>query len=238
LIRIAVVEDEPQVHKQMEEYLLRYQQERGVKVQAKYFTDGDELVEGYRSEYDIVLLDVQMQFLDGMTTARLIREVDEDVIIIFVSNMSQYAIEGYKVGALDFVLKPVTYFALSQRLDKAAERLEKRKKRYISIAREGSWRKLELGQVYYIDSQNHTLLFHTRQGDFPVSGTMQRMEKDLTPYGVFFRCSKGYLVNLEHIEAIRDNCAVVNGQMLPISRGKKGALMAALTDYLNGVIRG
>ena len=80
------------------------------------FTDGDEIAGGYKSVYDIILMDVQMRFMDGMSAAEEIRKVDPEVVIIFITNMSQYAIRGYAVDALDYVLKPVSYFAWSESL--------------------------------------------------------------------------------------------------------------------------
>ena len=237
MIRIAIVEDEEIFARQLRGFLERYQQERGENVKITLFADGDQIVERYQGEYDIIFMDVQMKYLDGMTAAELIRQKDPEVIIIFITNMPQYAIKGYAVGAMDYVLKPISYFALSQRLDKAIARLHKREKRYLMVVAAGGARKLDLSQLYYIESQNHALVFHTREEDFTVPGTMQQMERELAPGGAFFRCNKGCLVNLEHVDAIRDNCAIVNGTALPISRGKKAAMMEALTNYVNGVVR-
>lgn len=237
MIRIAVVEDEPVFARQMQEHLERYQKERGENLRITLFSDGDEIVEKYSGEYDIIFMDVQMQFLDGMKTAEIIRQLDSEVIIIFITNMPQYAIKGYAVGAMDYVLKPLSYFALSQRLDKAISRMRKREKRYLMISTAGEVRKVDVSQLYYVESQNHSLVFHTREGDFIASGTMRQMENTLAEGGSFFRCNKGCLVNLEYVEAIRDHCAIVNGVTLPISRGKKSAMMEALTNYVNGVVR-
>lgn len=101
------------------------------------FSDGDELVENYKAEYDIILLDIEMRFMDGMTAAGIIREKDPEVIIIFITNMAQYAIKGYQVNATDYVLKPVSYFSFSQSLDRAMGRLSKRVKDFIAIAIKG-----------------------------------------------------------------------------------------------------
>ncbi len=235
MIRIAIVEDEADFARQMEDYAARYQRERGESLSVTVYTDGTELVEQYNGDCDIIFMDVQMQYLDGMTAAELIRRTDPEVIFIFVTNMPQYAIRGYAVGAMDYVLKPITYFAISQQLDKAIAAVHRREKRYLVISSAGETRKLDVSQIYYVESQGHSLTFHTREGDFVSSGTMQQTEKKLAPGGAFFRCNKGCLVNLEHVDVIRDNCALVNGVALPISRGKKGPMMKALTDYVNGV---
>ena len=128
MIRIALVDDELEQLEQFHQYLAQYQEERQVEVEAVDFPDGDEFLERYQTPFDIVLMDVQMRFLDGMTTAERLREMDPAVIIIFITNMPQYAIRGYAVDALDYVLKPLSYFAFAQRLDRARQRLNKRER--------------------------------------------------------------------------------------------------------------
>lgn len=234
MLRIAVVEDEKACQEQLTEFFERYQKERGVRLEVQYFDDGAEAVEGYQSVYDLLLMDIQLPLLDGMTAAELIRDRDAEVQILFITNMKQFAIQGYRVGALDYLLKPVSYFALSQRLDKVMERQQRRRRHYVTIVSEGNWHKLDISQVFYIESQDHTLLYHTSAGSYPVIGTMKSLVRELEPMGCFFRCGKSFLVNLEHVDAVRDHCAVVSGTMIPISRGKKGPLLSALTKYLNG----
>lgn len=130
MVHIAIVEDEQDCISQLQDHLKRYQRERagqaaGMKVSV--FTDGDHLVDDYQPQYDMILMDVQMERLDGLTTAKLIRRQDPEVIIVFISNLVRYASEGYLVDALDYLLKPISYFAFSQQLDRAFSRLRKRK---------------------------------------------------------------------------------------------------------------
>ena len=132
MIRIALVEDEDIYVKQMQKYLEQYSRENGLKINLKVFGDGEDILEYYTGQYDIILLDIQMQFMDGMTAAEKIRELDPKVILIFVTNMVQYAVQGYSVDAMDYILKPVDYFMLSQRLNKAVARLGQEEKHYIS----------------------------------------------------------------------------------------------------------
>ena len=87
--------------------------------------------------------------------------MDVGVILIFITNMAQYAIRGYSVGALDYVLKPVPYFAFSQQLLKAVSRLEKRAKRYLTVPVEGGLRRLDTASIYYLESEGHRVHFYT-----------------------------------------------------------------------------
>lgn len=236
MISIAIVEDEAAYAAQLQQFLERYAKESGQEFEITTFSDGDEILEGYQAQYDLILLDVEMKFMDGMTAAEEIRKVDPEVVIIFITNMAQYAIRGYAVDALDYVLKPVSYFAFSQRLSRAIGRMKKRARRYMTVTIRGGAQKLDIDKIYYVESQGHNLIFHTAQGDYVSSGTMKDIEEKLEELN-FFRCNKGYLVNLGHVDGVRDGCAIVNGHELLISRARKNDFMEALTDYVGEVIK-
>ena len=124
LPRIAIVEDEAAVREQLAGYVQRYTRQYGTPFEVTEFADGMEILEDYRPQFDIIFLDVEMKHLDGMETARRIRERDGGVLVVFITNMAQYAIRGHAVGALDYVLNPVPYFAFSQQLQKALGQLK------------------------------------------------------------------------------------------------------------------
>lgn len=236
MIRIAIVEDDAGYMGTLQDYLKRYEADHDVSLEVRCFTDGDEIVDGYRAGFDIILMDVEMRFMDGMTAAREIRKVDPQVVIIFITNMTQYAIQGYAVDALDYVLKPVSYFAFSQRLERAITRLKNREREYIAVPVKGGVRKLDTAEIYYVESRDHDLTFHTRSGSFHVGMTMRQAEEQLTG-AHFFRGNNSYLINLEHVDGIQDGCAVVRGELLKLSRPRKNAFLEALSDYLGEVLK-
>jgi len=236
MLRIAVVEDDAGYVRQLQGYLERYSRESALRVETEVFPDGDRILEGYEPRFDVILMDVEMPLVDGMTAARVIRQVDPEVVIIFITNMAQYAIQGYAVDALDYVLKPVSYFAFSQRLDRAISRLRRREKHYITVAVKGGSQKLDVSQIYYVESQGHNLLYHTEGGEVLSPGTMQETEERLAPFH-FFRGNKGYLINLQHVDSVREGCAVVRGERLLLSRARKNAFLEALTDYMGETLK-
>lgn len=239
MIRIAIVEDEPQSLAGAQQMLQRYQSERGCDLRITSFADGAEIARNYQPDYDIILMDVQMGQMDGMTAAELIRKQDPEVILIFITNMAQYAIRGYAVDALDYVLKPVSYFALSQRLDRAMDRLERMHRNrtsYLSVAVKGGTRRMDISQIRYVESRGHTLVFHVGREEVLSGGTMGELEQQLADYG-FARCNKGYLLNLDYVDAVRDGCAVVGEDQLLISRGRKNAFLQQLADRMGGLTK-
>ena len=233
MIRVAIVEDDAEVQGVLQEYVRRYTRQYGTEFEVTVFADGVDILEDYRAVYDIIFLDVEMKHLDGMTTAERIRQMDADVILIFITNMAQYAIRGYSVGALDYVLKPVPYFAFSQQLLKAVSRLEKRAKRYLTVPVEGGLRRLDTASIYYLESEGHRVHFYTDEGDFSAPGALKAFEEKLADCP-FARCNSGYLVNLAQVRELRQSTVQVGPCELQVSRPKRKAFFAALTDYIGG----
>lgn len=236
MIKIAIVEDEELYAKQLNEYLRQYERENGEAIEVTIYSDGDRIVDKYQSQYDIILMDIEMKFMDGMSAAEEIRKIDTEVVIIFITNMTQYAIRGYAVDALDYVLKPVSYFALSQRLNRSIGRMRKRESKMIMVNMKGGIVRLNIANIYYIESQGHTLILHTILGDYETSGTMKEMEGKLLDMN-FCRGNKGYLINLQHVDGISDGCAIVKDERLILSRARKKEFMEALTKYWGEVIK-
>lgn len=207
MTRIAIVEDEAAVREQLAGYVQRYTRQYGIQFEVTMFTDGVEILEDYRPVYDIIFLDVEMLHLDGMETARRIRELDSDVLLIFITNMAQYAIKGYAVGALDYVLKPVPV--------------------------DGGMRRLDAATIYYIESEGHRVHFYTEDGDFSAPGALKVLEEKLAGR-LFARRNSGYLVNLAQVSGVQQNTVQVGPHELQISRPKRRAFLAALADYIGG----
>lgn len=234
MIRVAIVEDDELYITQLQQYLQDYQKEYGEDLDVKIYRDGDGITANYKAQHDIILMDIQMEFVDGMTAAEEIRQKDTVVIIMFITNMPQYAIRGYEVGALDYILKPVTYFAFTQKFGRAVARIKKKSKKFIVVQVKGGVHRMDVSSIYYIESQAHNLIYHTKDGIFVSSGTMKQAEEALNGMN-FSRGNKGYLINLEHVEGVLDKCAVIKGEKLLLSRPRTNAFMQDLTRYWSEV---
>lgn len=174
-----------------------------------------------------------MPRLDGMTAAERIRSFDPGVILIFITNMAQYAIKGYEVDALDFVLKPVGYFPFSLKLKKAVSALRARAQKDLLLPLDGGVKRVSSGEIYYIEVQGHRIIVHAESGDYVIPGALRDMEEQLEGQH-FVRCNKCYLVNLRHVTDVRQNTVVAGGHELQISRPRKKEFLQALTDYFGG----
>ena len=237
MIRIAIVEDDIIYSTQLESYLRKYETEFEEKFEISVYTDGNLIVQDYRSQFDIILMDIEMRIMDGMSAAEEIRRLDKDVVIIFITYTPQYAIRGYAVEALDYIVKPVSYFAFSQRLSRAILRMKKREQKSVILSLKSGVVRLNANSIYYIESQGHDIIYHTSNGRYITTGTMKDSEKSLKSLH-FFRGSKWYLINLSQVEGLEDGCArLKNGQIVPLSRSRKKEFMSALAQYWDEVMK-
>ncbi|MCD8384695.1 MAG: LytTR family DNA-binding domain-containing protein [Clostridiales bacterium] len=233
MLRVAVAEDEQSYREQTEHYLNRYAETRSQPLEVVFFSSGVELLQSEDRGFDIMLLDIKMPDMDGMKVAELIRRYDEQVVIMFITQMAQFAIDGYSVGALDFLVKPVQYDTFALKFDRAVERAKNRTGGTVTLPLPGGLRRLNTRDIFYVEIQNHMLHYHTRSGEYVFRGTMQSAEAELTPYH-FARCNHWYLVNLAHVSEVNRDVVTVAGSKLEISRRNKAAFMAAVTSYVGG----
>jgi DNA-binding LytR/AlgR family response regulator len=231
MIRICIVEDELEQAELLKGYINKYGNAKKQPFSITHLTDGIDLVDDYKSQFDIILLDIQMKHLDGMSAAEKIRKVDPDVIIIFITSTVQYAVQGYAVDALGYVLKPVPFTQFEQLFDKAITRVQAKQQRvYIKVSVDDKQIKLDCSAIYYIESQRNNVVIHAEEDDYVTAGPLKRFEEMLMTHG-FSKCHNAYLINLSAVEAIqKEEVVLTSGTCLPISRAKKKEFMAALTE--------
>lgn len=234
VIRIGIVEDDPTARDALVGHLRRYSAERRLEFDIRTFSDGSQIIDAYRPEYDILLLDIEMPEVGGLDAAHHIRETDPDVIIVFVTNMAQYAIKGYEVDALSFLLKPVPYFSLEHELDRSLSRLRERDDESLVVNVGGSLTRINLVDIVYLESIRHRIIVHTRTEELSFTGTLKALEAELEGKG-FYRSNNPYLVNLRHVRSVQPtSCTLTGGIELQVSRPRKRGFMDALADHMGG----
>lgn len=231
MVNIAIVEDEQKHTDILKEYLDRYSKEHKTAFSVDEFKDGLDILDDYDSKYDIVFLDIQMKHLDGMSAAKRIREYDSNVVLIFITSTVHYAVQGYLVDALGYVLKPVSYVQFVQLVDKAMVKVEqKNKKNYIGFSTSERQVKLDCARITYIESQRNNVLIHTSEEEYVTAGPLKKYEEMLRPYG-FSKCHNAYVVNLSFVFAVNHDEVVMSDKTaLPISRARKKEFMSDLTE--------
>ena len=231
MFKIAIVEDQEETRESLNRFVRQYAQEQGLQVEISLITDGAEIAEHYTPGFDIIFMDVEMPRLDGFGAAEAIRAVDADVVLVFVTNMAQYAIRGYEVDALDYVLKPVNYYQFCTKLSRAIQRVQRRRGGQVVLQLAGGGiqlldlagggiQLLDTADIYYLETRSRMLYYHTSKGEFAARASLQSAEKQLAEYH-FVRCNQCYLVNLAYVKGIENDFALVRNDRLEISRRQR-----------------
>lgn len=232
MIRVAIVEDEKNCCEQICSYLKQYEQEYDANFQITVFQDGLDIVENYNPVWDIIFMDIKMKHMDGMAAAAKIRQYDAEVVLIFVTTMAQYAIKGYEVDALDFILKPVSYPQFAMKVAKAMNMLKKKEEKSLLLPLEDCKKKVSVKDVLFIEVKGHELHVATADQIYILRCSMQEMEADLKKC-FFSRCHNSYLVNLRHVAEVRKEEIIVKNYTIPISRTRKKIFLEELSDYIS-----
>mgnify|MGYP000003697097 CR=1 FL=1 len=229
VLRVAVVDDEDVQRAELVSMVERFAREGGLGIATVEFSDGrDLLASGDADKLDIILLDIEMADVDGMKAARRLRTAGVTSQIVFVTNMAQYAIKGYEVGAIDFIVKPVRYASFAFKLRRAVEAACARRPRTVWLGSAGEGRRVRTDDIIFVEVRGHRLIYHTVRGDVELWDTMRHAIELLGGAG-FALCNVCYLVNLDRVTRLEGETVYVGDQGLKISRGKRREFVDALT---------
>jgi DNA-binding LytR/AlgR family response regulator len=232
-MKLAVIDDEKRITDLLNGYVKRFEEEFRITINVSVFNNPNDFLSAYSPDYDLVLMDIEMPGLNGIQTARELRRMDKRVVLMFITNMAQYAINGYEVEAVDFVIKPVSYPDFVLKLQKAMRYIVRNQDKKLILSTPDGVVHLHVLDIYYIEVIKHYLIYHTVNGDYTIRGVMKEVEADLTEYH-FIRSNHCYLVNLKYVESISGNVVKVGGQDLQISRNKKNEFLSAFARYVGG----
>lgn len=233
MLRIAVVEDDDRDYANLKDVLDRFQKEKKASFEIVRFPSGEDFRGHLSDRFDIVFLDIDLKDDNGIDLAKALRETGSKTNIIFVTNLAQFAIKGYEVEALDFVVKPVSYFDFSLKIQKAIDKVKTHRDASITIYREKEPVTLLQSEITYVEIMHHSLIVHTLTQDFKSYGSLKDIESKVNP-GAFSRCNNCYLVNLAHVSSVQGYSVMVHDTTLLISHPRKKDFMRALNNYLNG----
>ncbi len=232
-INIAVVEDSTEDLANCLSLLERYGKEKNILFDIQSFESGDAFLMRFKSQFDFIILDINLSAMNGIDVARKIREKDEEVIIMFATNLSKYATRGYEVDAIDYVLKPLTYASFYLRLERAIKKIKKRDDYFVVVQCEGGFNRININDVLYVEVIAHDIIFHLINGNnITTSGTLKKFEEQLKDHW-FIRCNSCYLVNARKIKRVEKlDILLLNDEIIAISHPKKKFFTETFKNYV------
>lgn len=231
MLHIAICDDEKDFVTYLTDLLNQYAIETGGEIKVSAFYDGMELIESYDTTIDLIFLDIQMKLINGLRTAERIRQIDEKVGIIFLTTLTQCALEGYKYQAANYIIKPIRYVHLKAEMDQWCKRNQKNDSPAIVVVNDSGKYKIFLHTLRYVETFNRNLLLHTDQENIICYKSMKEMEQELVAHG-FVRCHTSYIVNLFFVKGVNKlELTLITGEILPISQPKRKQFMEQLAEY-------
>lgn len=169
----------------------------------KSYRSGEELIHAYQEgdRFPVILLDMQMNELDGIQTANVIRESDKNCIIIIITSIIEYAVEGYSIDAYDFILKPIDEDKFYKVLGKAIREVQVRVNKIYEIQTREKTKVIRLSDIFYFESNRKKVLVHTKGETYENNESISAVEDRLSKDG-FVRISRYYVVNINQIKEI------------------------------------
>jgi len=203
--------------------------ETGLEFQTECYTSGAVFLAA-KTPVDIVFLDIEMEGLDGLQTARAMRARGDETVIFFVTNLIQYALEGYTVDAAAFIVKPLKYPVFEKNLQRAVDILGRRRSCLVEFnsGRESLF--LKANRITFVETEHKRTLIHTETAPFPCSESLQAVERKLND-GSFFRVHASFLVNMAFVDTMTAHDVTVSGVSLPVSKHRKQLFLKALANY-------
>jgi len=229
MIQIALVDDDEAASNELQEKLQRFAQENHEQFSISIFHEAVSFLDHYQA-VDIVFMDVEMPYLNGIAAAQKLRQIDEKVALIYVTNYMQYAVEGYEVNALGYLLKPINYARLSSVLKKTLNLLLQEAKGLL-VKTSSGLKKVYPDDLMYIEISGHLIEIHAKSQVLETWGSLKELEKKL-PEGRFARPNSNTLVNLSFVKGFEsDDLVLSEGSHLPISRRKKKEFIDIFRAY-------
>ena len=230
MLLIAVVDDDPKDAALLKNCVEEYCKKKNHPAMVQVYHDGLEFIRSTES-HDIIFLDIQMKKLDGLETARLLRKINKESILIFVTNMAQFAIKGYEVDALDFIIKPASLSSIVYVMDKAMKRLDGSARAVFSLKTAEGTISLSSNDITYVEVLDHNLIYHTTRGDYTVRGRLSDVSEKLDPEK-FVMCNRSFIVNLRHVSSVTADYLLIGDTRISVSKSHRKELMKRFSNYL------
>ena len=235
MINIGICEDELHYRVNIKDMLGDILSTYSINYKIYEFSSGEELLSNYPKDLDILIMYIQMKIINGMDTARKIREFDQNLEIIFMTSFSEFMQEGYEVKAYRYILKPISERKISRNILPCINEIMKKKNNYLTINVKNYVDRIKIDSIVYIETDRPNILIYTNDNKYTTKMSISKIDKILREHG-FFRCHNSYIVNLKLVESMNSNTLKIGEKYIPISKYRVKELKLALTNILGDIL--
>ncbi len=232
MLKIALCDDDIKQRKLLKGILSPWLELQDISYMYSEFNNGHDLIKNYsKSNFDLIFLDIEMPEIDGMSTARALREIDDYSLIIFITAYPDYVFEGYEVHAFHYILKPYNKQKIVDVVSQALIRLNNFSNNYFLIPQGSNSYRINLNQTLFFSSERRKITVHIKnQPPLEYYGKLDDLHLKLPSY--FCRIHQRYLVNLRYVQVVLEHEVNLEGYNLPISRSCKPNFLIAFAQFM------
>ena len=234
ILRIAICEDDATMQEKLREAIEDWAESRKMKVDVICYPSAEAFVFAWPGiSFDLAFLDIQMKNMSGIELAKFIRKTDSNMLLVFVTSFKQYALDGYDVNAMHYLIKPLSLAKLLPILDRARVIWTSHRDAAMIVSNEAGQSTLPYGDIFYISTSSHIASVHTGNSVYELRKPMNELIEMLPDY--FLMCHRSYIVNIFKVYCIyKDSLLLSNEVSLPVSRKKSKALHDAFVRLHTG----
>lgn len=235
MINIAVCDDEINILTELEEKIKKYMKYNKIEFNLVKYIKGEHLIES-ENNFDIILLDIKMNGINGIETAKIIRKNNKSSSLIFTTNFEDYVFEAFDVEASNYLLKPIDYNKLYSTFDKIIKKINTESELFLYFKKNQYFKKIKLSQIKYIEVLNHTVYIYSIDETNSYNYKIEDLEKQLN--NDFFRCHRSYIINFNYVKSYKSGLIILSDdEKIPVAKRRQKEFLALLLNYYRNLVR-
>ena len=231
MLLVSIIDPSKEDVTRLSALIEHYFRRSGTAYVQRVYQSGMEFVRSAENS-DIVFLETNLEKLDGLETARIIRKLGSEAQLIFIARGAEMAIHGSSVDALDYLLKPVEPTDVERALDKAVRRLSSRSCAYLALKLPNGTASISTNDITYVEVFDHNLVYHTTGGDYTVRGRLGDVYEQLD-HDYFLACNRSFIVNLRYVTEICTDHVILNGTKISVSKSHRKEIQSRFSAFMD-----
>ena len=235
MVSIAICDDELTILGELDKKIKNYMSKKQIDFSITKYVRGEQLLY-CNQDYDIILLDIKMNGMNGMETAKELRTQGKNCHLIFITALKEYVFDAFEVSAVNYLIKPIKNEKLYTTLDRVIDHITAESDKFLSISNGHELKKIKLDDIMYCEASNHIMFIYTTNGVENYKRKIEFLEAELSEQ--FFRCHRSYILNFKYVQSYRNGFAFLSSEeKIPVAKRRMQEFTKALLLYQRNEVR-